>query len=102
MRVLMLAPFLVLVSALRSKKAGKASIVVPWFAVGFVAVSIINSIFPAPAAALALATKLSGWALAMAMAGLGIDSNLTKMKAVGPKPLLLATILFAHLLLSGY
>ena len=114
-RVLCLAPFLVLLQWLKARRnpdcnapikgnstGGDCKIVVPWFAVGFVGIAAVNSFVAFPAAVKTLAVKCSGHALAMAMAGLGIETSWKKIKTVGPKPFVLALVLFGHLLVSGY
>ena len=47
------------------------------------------------------ATQSSALALAMAMAALGLDADVGKVKQLGPRPIVLAGVLWIHLLLSG-
>jgi len=102
-RVLCLAPFLVLLQRFLGSKDGKqVPITVPWFAVGFVAVAVLNSAIVVPAGLSSLATSLSVNCLSMAMAGLGVETSLSKVLALGSRPVLLAVFLFTHLLVSGY
>ncbi len=119
-RVMMLAPFLIFLSAwlardpvhqaegalLADGKASgkKAKIVIPWFAFGFIGVVLLNSIVP-------LHQAISGWVghaidfdtllLSMAMAALGLATHVSAIRQAGIKPLLLATILFAWLVIGG-
>ena len=105
-RVMLLAPFLVVLS-LWLARGGKAAdgstprIVVPWFAFGFVAVAGFNSLHLLPAGVQAGLVQLDTVLLAMAMAALGLTTHVSALRQVGLKPLLLASILFAWLLLGG-
>ena len=105
-RVMMLAPFLVIVgyviSKLSSSSGVKGKILIPWFAVYFVVVAGFNSLTLLPASLVALINNIDTFMLAMAMAALGIETNFSKIKTVGMKPLYLAFILFLWLLFGGY
>ena len=80
-------------------KAGKG---VPWFAFGFVAVAAYNSIFGIAPNVQKLFTTLSAGFLASAMAALGLDTDLVKVKSLGWKPIALAFALWANLLVVGF
>ena len=107
-RVMLLAPFLVLLSLrLARGRAGQAdgqrtSIVVPWFAFGFVAVAGINSLHLLPATVQHGLVQLDTALLAMAMAALGLTTHVSALRQAGLKPLLLAALLFAWLVLGGF
>ncbi|SMR69467.1 MULTISPECIES: YeiH family protein [Stenotrophomonas] len=105
-RVMLLAPFLIALSLwlARGGKAadgGKARIVVPWFAFGFVAVAGLNSLHLLPAGPQAGLVQLDTVLLAMAMAALGLTTHVSALRQAGLKPLLLALILFGWLLFGG-
>ncbi|WP_458734880.1 YeiH family protein [Zobellella taiwanensis] len=103
-RVMMLAPVLLLLGYLLSRgsdNAPAARAPLPWFAFGFVAVVVANSLLSLPAAWVDAIRHLDTWALTMAMAALGLSTQLGALQAVGIKPLLLAGILFLHLTLGG-
>jgi uncharacterized integral membrane protein (TIGR00698 family) len=103
-RVMMLAPVLLLLGYLLSRgsdNAPAARAPLPWFAFGFVAVVVANSLLSLPAAWVGAIRHLDTWALTMAMAALGLSTQLGALRAVGIKPLLLAGILFLHLTLGG-
>ncbi|KAF1053839.1 MAG: hypothetical protein GAK43_01216 [Stenotrophomonas maltophilia] len=107
-RVMMLAPFLILLSAwlARDKQAhhaghAKQRITIPWFAVGFVAVAGLNSLVHLPTTLVGHLNDLDTFLLAMAMAGLGLGTHLSAVRSAGLRPLLLATVLFAWLVLGG-
>jgi uncharacterized integral membrane protein (TIGR00698 family) len=76
-------------------------ITVPWFALGFVAVAGMNSTGMLPHAMVATAIDLDTVVLAMAMAALGLTTHVSALRTAGIKPLALATLLFAWLMLGG-
>ena len=105
-RVMMLAPFLVGLSALlaRGRHAGtgpRAKIAVPWFAFGFIAMVGFNSLQLLPAQLAAALIDLDTALLAMAMAALGLTTHVSALRQAGTRPLLLAVLLFAWLLGGG-
>ena len=108
-RVMMLAPFLVILSGILARRAAGGSgatrtvgrIIVPWFAVAFVAVAACNSLYRLPPAVSGAAVDLDTLVLAMAMAALGLTTRWTAIRTAGVKPLLLAALLFAWLLVGG-
>jgi uncharacterized integral membrane protein (TIGR00698 family) len=110
-RVMMLAPFLMALSAYLSRRAAaeapqnagaRGKIVIPWFALGFVAVAAFNSLNWLPGAAVATAVTLDTVILAMAMAALGLTTQASAIKTAGLKPLALAGVLFLWLIVGGY
>lgn len=109
LRVMMLAPFLILVSWWELRRgsrhgahSGKASPAIPWFAVGFVAAVGVNSLGVIPNEIVTLLTQFSTILLAMAMAALGLRTHVGAIRQAGPAPLALAGLLFLFLLVGGY
>ena len=112
-RVMMLAPFLVSLSAWLSRStareanddagvaAGPARIVIPWFALGFVAVAGLNSLAWLPKPAVAAVTQIDTVMLATAMAALGLTTHVSAIRGAGLKPLGLAAVLFGWLVVGG-
>lgn len=110
-RVMMLAPFLLILSAYlnRSSSSNSASqdkqqktpIVIPWFAVFFIAVAGFNSLDLLPAALVSAIINLDTVFLCMAMAALGLTTHVSAIKQAGVKPILLATLLFIWLIVGG-
>lgn len=106
-RVMMLAPFLLALSAwgARSRPATSGQrrprIAIPWFAFGFVALAGLRSLGVLPAAALAVAGNVDLALLAVAMAALGLTTRLSAMKAAGLAPLGLGAALAAWLVAGG-
>jgi uncharacterized integral membrane protein (TIGR00698 family) len=115
-RVMMLAPFLIILSAWLSRSSqrdhasghGRAeskhrggAIVIPWFAFGFVAVAGLNSLALLPSTLVSKLIDIDGALLAMAMAGLGLSTHVSAVRKAGMKPLALAAVLFAWLTCGG-
>ena len=82
--------------------AGSIKADFPTFAVGFVLLSVVNSAVAIPAPLLAAAKRVSNMCLAMAMAALGVESNMSKVAAVGAAPLYLAACDYAFMVVGGY
>ncbi len=109
-RVMMLAPFLLGLSAYlaRSEKTanpaasnGAGRIAIPWFASGFVALCGVNSLSLLPPTLVAHAVDFDTALLTMAMAALGLSTHLSALRRAGVKPLLLASVLFIWLIAGG-
>ncbi len=120
-RVMMLAPFLIMLSAwlardeMRSTvksgqakhaqlvkgKPEKTKLAIPGFAIGFIAVVLFNSLGLLSAPVQAVITVIDTALLAMAMAALGLATHLSAIRKAGFKPMLLALILFVWLVVGG-
>lgn len=107
-RVIMLAPFLIGLSAWlsrqassRTPQAARGRITVPWFALGFVAVVGLNSLGILPPAMVKAGIAFDNLVLAMAMAALGMTTTVTAIRRAGAKPMALAALLFAWLIGGG-
>jgi uncharacterized integral membrane protein (TIGR00698 family) len=106
LRVMMLAPFLVILSS-RIGEADQASgskrkIMIPWFAVAFIVAAGVNSLHLLPAGLVSAILQVDTVLLAMAMAALGLRTHVGAVKQAGAKPILLASILFLFLVTGGY
>ncbi|MBV6807805.1 YeiH family protein [Xanthomonas euvesicatoria] len=120
-RVMLLAPFLIALSAYLSRTRGKhadpsncdggtdqnartqpGSVVMPWFALGFIAVAGLNSLALLPPTLVHQAIDIDTVLLAMAMAGLGLTTHVSAIRKAGIRPLALAAILFAWLVCGGF
>ena len=117
-RVMMLAPFLVLLSAYLSRHSEEAAApttgtlppapsqswrgVIPWFALGFIAVAGFNSMALLPRSFVGAAIDADTLILATAMAGLGVSTQVSAIRAAGIKPLGLAALLFGWLIFGGF
>jgi uncharacterized integral membrane protein (TIGR00698 family) len=122
-RVMMLAPFLIGLSAWLARDAARAEpepanecapagdavatatararLPIPWFAFGFVLVVMFNSLSWLPQRVLAIAINVDTLLLAMAMAALGLTTHLSAIRQAGLKPMLLGFILFVWLIIGG-
>lgn len=105
-RVMMLAPFLLLLSGYISRgaagsKTEKSAITIPWFAVLFIAVAGLNSFNLLPAPLVQHLITADTWMLAMAMAALGLTTHISAVRQAGVKPILLAMLLFIWLVIGG-
>jgi len=106
LRVMMLAPFLVILSSRIGDEgeaaAGKRKITIPWFAVLFIVVAGFNSLHLLPPALVDAILAVDTVLLAMAMAALGLRTHIGAIHHAGTKPILLASILFVFLMTGGY
>lgn len=103
-RVMMLAPFLLLLSFFLVRLSGgqgSQRVVVPWFAVWFLVVAGVNSLVPLPEPLHAPVLTLDTLLLAMAMGALGLTTHVSIIRKAGFKPLLLAFVLFVWLVVGG-
>ena len=62
---------------------------IPLFLIGFVILMSINSVVALPEALTKLSTDISRFALVIAIAAIGMKSNLSQLLTVGFKPILL-------------
>lgn len=109
LRVILLAPVLLLMAILIPKvrkshrnKNEKAKITIPWFAFGFLVVIGINSFQIIPDFIVKFLNNLDTFLLTMAMTALGVETSFSKFKKAGPKPFILALILFIWLMGGGF
>lgn len=116
-RVIMLVPVLLIISYSMSRAIAKirrrvgidshnpnrsSKVAVPWFAFGFLAVIIYNSLNLLPEPFIDFINRLDTFLLTMAMTALGAETSIEKFKKAGLKPFILAAILFLWLLGGGY
>ncbi|HBV38094.1 MAG TPA: YeiH family putative sulfate export transporter [Erwinia sp.] len=101
LRVMMLAPFLMVLSRFVRSDGGGTGVRFPWFALGFIGVALFNSLHLLPPSLVDGLNQLDNFLLAVAMAALGLTTQLSLLKKAGLKPLLLGLLLFVWLLLGG-
>ncbi|MEG1615602.1 MAG: YeiH family protein [Bacteroidales bacterium] len=115
LRVILLAPVLLLMAVIipkvrikpedRNKKSTekeKTKISIPWFAFGFLVVIGINSLDVLKNWEVEALTNIDTFFLTMAMTALGVETSFDKFKKAGPKPFILALVLFVWLMGGGY
>ena len=121
-RVMMLAPFLIGMSAWLARQdarqgaqwleaqrpggtdghqAGHRRLTIPWFAFAFIGMVVFNSLAVLPHAVVGAAIDLDTFLLAMAMGALGLTTHLSAIRRAGIKPLLLGGLLFIWLVGGG-
>lgn len=93
MRVACLVPAVFLIGIAFNRKRGNvetgASVpLLPLFLVGFIVLVLLNSFGIIPAPAVDGLSETSRWCLIVAVAALGVKTNLGEIFSVGPKPLL--------------
>ena len=110
-RVMMLAPFLIILSIWLLKTAvnstidnkdTKAKIIIPWFALMFIVVVAFNSFDLLSLQIVESINYLDSFILTVAMTALGMQTSFDKFKNVGLKPIYLASVLFLWLTFAGY
>ncbi|GAC31259.1 YeiH family protein [Paraglaciecola polaris] len=118
LRVMMLAPFLMVLSVWQNKKHASdngtlakgstpnavqgSKIRIPWFAVLFILASGINSTQMLSPQVTGEIINLDGILLTIAMVALGLRTHIGAIRQAGLKPLLLAGCLFLFLIVGGY
>lgn len=122
-RVMLLAPVLVVMAIALSYQRNKASntdgknavkertkITIPYFAIGFIVIIALNTLIGEYVGVTnvkdipfnSTIEYLDTFLLTMAMTALGIETSIDKFKAAGAKPFVLALLLFVWLLVGGY
>ncbi len=97
-RNLFMAPVIVVLSSLYMAKARQAGgesskargvslkAAVPGFILGFVAMAILNSLGAFPPAVLDAIRTASAWLIVIALAGVGLETNLAALRRIGFRP----------------
>ena len=97
-RNLFMAPVIVVLSSIylaRARSAGDGAAkkggvslktAAPGFVLGFLAMAVLNSLNAFPAAALDLIRAASAWLIVIALAGVGVETNLASLRTIGFRP----------------
>jgi uncharacterized membrane protein YadS len=101
-RVMLLAPVVIVLGwmasrhakAVVSKSAAASRPPMPWFVLGFVAVVGLNSLISIPAADRAWIAAITTFLLAVALAAMGLETDIRKLTARGIRPALLGALAF--------
>ena len=67
----------------------------PWFILGFLAMSLVASIFTIPAVVVTSTKKLSKFLMVCALAAIGLNTSFSKMKKAGIRPMIHGFIISA-------
>ena len=98
-RVMLLAPLVLALGCLAAKwgrtaetpgdnRAASQAIPVPWFVIGFIAMMLFNSFDLVPKSDKALVVQTTTFLLTIALAAMGLETDLRKLQAKGWRPLL--------------
>ncbi|HHH20585.1 MAG TPA: putative sulfate exporter family transporter, partial [Nitratifractor sp.] len=108
-RVILIAPMLIILGIYLSvvaKKSGvtsgKLQLVIPWFAVYFIAMAGFNSLNIVPAHIVGIINQIDTFLLTMAMTALGMGTIFSKFKGLGLAPVYTAGSMFAWLVIGGF
>nr|WP_319490052.1 YeiH family protein [uncultured Caproiciproducens sp.] len=107
-RTLMIVPVTLVLAIYTSKKEvgnkkGGYNIIkiFPWFVLGFVVASVINTFVALPAGMSSFLSQAGKFVIVMAMASIGLNTNLLKLVKSGGKPILLGFICWVVLALTS-
>lgn len=75
--------------------------IIPWFILYFLIAAAINSLGLIPAAAQAPLQELALFSITVALAGVGLGTDINKIRAAGLRPLVLGAILWVAIALSS-
>jgi uncharacterized integral membrane protein (TIGR00698 family) len=102
-RVILLAPTVIALGLLANRSAGKADQgtdtnparpPMPWFVLGFVAMVGVNSVVSIPAEAKVWIIVVTTFLLSVALAAMGLETDIRKLTARGFRPALLGALAF--------
>lgn len=104
-RVMLLAPVVLSLGLIASRRASHrghgagARPPVPWFVFGFIAMIAVNSLVAIPAEVKGALVATTTFLLSMALAAMGLETDLAKLRAKGLRPFLLGLAAFAFIAL---
>ena len=103
-RVAMLAPVVIALGLLKARKRGhrgtRGKAPLPYFVLGFVALVIVNSLIVVPPGLKAWLVPGTTFLLSLALAAMGLETDIRKLRAEGLRPLLLG--LLSWLFIAGF
>ncbi|QGZ61428.1 YeiH family protein [Paraburkholderia acidisoli] len=108
-RVMLLVPVLLVLGmwlnrtarGTSAQKTGARKVAVPWFALGFLALVVVNSLHVLPEVATHTINTLDTFALTMAMTALGIETRVSQIREAGPRALSAGLIVYLWLTIGG-
>jgi uncharacterized integral membrane protein (TIGR00698 family) len=106
-RVMMLAPTVIVLGLIAARRASRHGHVhnqarppLPWFVLGFIALVVVNSVVTIPPQARSVIVPATTFLLSMALAAMGLETDIVKLKAKGPRPFILG--LSAFVFIAGF
>jgi uncharacterized integral membrane protein (TIGR00698 family) len=103
-RVTMLAPLVIALGVIATRRAaadgesaGTASVPLPWFVLGFIALVGFNSVVSIPEETRAMIVVATAFMLSMALAAMGLEIDLRKLRATGLRPMMLGAAAFVFI-----
>lgn len=100
-RVAMLAPMVIALGLMATRRNAKSNAThtavrppMPWFVLGFVAMVGLNSVITIPPDVKSIIVTITTILLAMALAAMGLETDIAKLRAKGLRPLLLGAVAF--------
>ena len=106
-RVMLLAPFLIVLGRFMARANGAAAATtapparLPAFAIWFIVIALVHPYLGIPESALKALRAIDIYLLAAAMAALGLDTTIQKLRVAGREAVLLGAILFGYLIVGG-
>ena len=106
-RTLMIVPITLVIAFLTSRQESKSKgdfhfgKVFPWFVLGFVLTSMISTFVPLPGGLGSFLAQAGKFVIVMAMAAIGLNTNLVKLVKSGAKPILLGFFCWVALALTS-
>jgi uncharacterized integral membrane protein (TIGR00698 family) len=106
-RVMMLAPMVIVLGLMASRRASRHGYVhsqakppLPWFVLGFVALVGVNSVVTIPSEARGVIVLATTFLLSMALAAMGLETDIAKLRAKGMPPFILG--LSSFIFIAGF
>jgi uncharacterized integral membrane protein (TIGR00698 family) len=100
-RVMMLAPVVIILGFFAARRArlggegqSNARVPMPWFVLGFIALVFVNSAVAIPPETRNVIVTATTFLLSMALAAMGLETDIRKLHAKGLRPLLLGASAF--------
>jgi len=111
-RVMMLAPVVITLGIMAQGGFGKGGadgakersqpVPLPWFVLGFIALVGVNSLIAIPAQPKAVLVTLTTFLLSVALAAMGLETDVAKLRLKGLRPALLGFTAFAFISLFSF
>ncbi|WP_237685038.1 YeiH family protein [Szabonella alba] len=100
-RVMLLAPLVMAMGLMAARRGGGSTgrAPMPWFALGFIAMILLNSVIDLPDVLRQTTGSVTTVLLTVALVAMGLETDLSRLRAVGLRPLLLGV--FATLFVSA-